>query len=163
VHWIGELLLGQFLDNEVAAVIDARYMWLIEGVVDIYKIATDDLGIENAEHDIAGKVLIWAYIIRTEKLCDKDCRNMVLNLYSKTSGLTFEDKDFEIFILKIFRDSVWSETKSLTYSLLNILYSEFLLKDSDPIAPDMIEQYKQARSDIALRVEEINNFLDTIE
>jgi hypothetical protein len=163
VHWRGELLLGQFLDNEVAAVIDARYMWLIEGVVDIYKIATDDLGIENAEHDIAGKVLIWAYIIRTEKLCDKDCRNMVLNLYSKTSGLTFEDKDFEIFILKIFRDSVWSETKSLTYSLLNILYSEFLLKDSDPIAPDMIEQYKQARSDIALRVEEINNFLDTIE
>ena len=163
MHWIGELLLGQFLDNEVAAVIDARYMWLIEGVVDIYKIATDDLGIENAEHDIAGKVLIWAYIIRTEKLCDKDCRNMVLNLYSKTSGLTFEDKDFEIFILKIFRDSVWSETKSLTYSLLNILYSEFLLKDSDPIAPDMIEQYKQARSDIALRVEEINNFLDTIE
>lgn len=163
MHWRGELLLGQFLDNEVAAVIDARYMWLIEGVVDIYKIATDDLGIENAEHDIAGKVLIWAYIIRTEKLCDKDCRNMVLNLYSKTSGLTFEDKDFEIFILKIFRDSVWSETKSLTYSLLNILYSEFLLKDSDPIAPDMIEQYKQARSDIALRVEEINNFLDTIE
>ena len=157
------MLLGQFLDNEVAAVIDARYMWLIEGVVDIYKIATDDLGIENAKHDIAGKVLIWAYIIRTEKLCDKDCRNMVLNLYSKTSGLTFEDKDFEIFILKIFRDSVWSETKSLTYSLLNILYSEFLLKDSDPIAPDMIEQYKQARSDIALRVEEINNFLDTIE
>ena len=119
MHWRGELLLGQFLDNEVAAVIDARYMWLIEGVVDIYKIATDDLGIENAEHDIAGKVLIWAYIIRTEKLCDKDCRNMVLNLYSKTSGLTFEDKDFEIFILKIFRDSVWSETKSLTYSLLN--------------------------------------------
>ena len=163
MHWRGELLLGQFLDNEVAAVIDARYMWLIEGVVDIYKIATDDLGIENAEHDLAGGVLIWAYIIRTEKLCDKDCRNMVLNLYSKTSGLTFEDKDFEIFILKIFRDSVWSETKSLTYSLLNILYSEFLLKDSDPIAPDMIEQYKQARSDIALRVEEINNFLDTIE
>ena len=163
MHWRGELLLGQFLDNEVAAVIDARYMWLIEGVVDIYKIATDDLGIENAEHDIAGKVLIWAYIIRTEKLCDKDCRNMVLNLYSKTGGLTFEDKDFEIFTLKIFRDSVWSETKSLTYSLLNILYSEFLLKDSDPIAPDMIEQYKQARSDIALRVEEINNFLDTIE
>lgn len=163
MHWRGELLLGQFLDNEVAAVIDARYMWLIEGVVDIYKIATDDLGIENAEHDIAGKVLIWAYIIRTEKLCDKDCRNMVLNLYSKTSGLTFEDKDFEIFTLKIFRDSVWSEIKSLTYSLLNILYSEFLLKDSAPIAPDMIEQYKQARSDIALRVEEINNFLDTIE
>ena len=163
MHWRGELLLGQFLDNEVAAVIDARYMWLIEGVVDIYKIATDDLGIENAEHDIAGKVLIWAYIIRTEKLCDKDCRNMVLNLYSKMGGLTFEDKDFEIFTLKIFRDSVWSETKSLTYSLLNILYSEFLLKDSDPIAPDMIEQYKQARSDIALRVEEINNFLDTIE
>ena len=160
MHWRGELLLGQFLDNEVAAVIDTRYIWLIEGVVDIYKIATDDLGIEN---DIAGKVLIWAYIIRTKKLCDKDCRNMVLNLYSKTSGLTFEDKDFEIFILKIFRDSVWSETKSLTYSLLNILYSEFLLKDSDPIAPDMIEQYKQARSDIALRVEEINNFLDTIE
>lgn len=157
------MLLGQFLDNEVAAVIDTRYIWLIEGVVDIYKIATDDLGIEKAEHDIAGKVLIWAYIIRTKKLCDKDCRNMVLNLYSKTSGLTFEDKDFEIFILKIFRDSVWSETKSLTYSLLNILYSEFLLKDSDPIAPDMIEQYKQVRSDIALRVEEINNFLDTIE
>lgn len=157
------MLLGQFLDNEVAAVIDTRYIWLIEGVVDIYKIATDDLGIENAEHDIAGKVLIWAYIIRTKKLCDKDCRNMVLNLYSKTSGLTFEDKDFEIFILKIFRDSVWSETKSLTYSLLNILYSEFLLKDSDPIAPDMVEQYNKARSDIALRVEEINNFLDTIE
>lgn len=88
---------------------------------------------------------------------------MVLNLYSKTGGLTFEDKDFEIFILKIFRDSVWSEIKSLTYSLLNILYSEFLLKDSDPIAPDMIEQYNKARSDIALRVEEINNFLDTIE
>ncbi len=163
MHWRGELLLGQFLDNEVAAVIDTRYIWLIEGVVDIYKIATDDLGIENAEHDIAGKVLIWAYIIRTKKLCDKDCRNMVLNLYSKTSGLTFEDKDFEIFILKIFRDSVWSETKSLTYSLLNILYSEFLLKDSDPIAPDMVEQYNKARSDIALRVEEINNFLDTIE
>lgn len=163
MYWRGELLLGQFLDNEVAAVIDARYMWLIERVVDIYKIATDDLGIENAEHDIAGKVLIWAYIIRTEKLCDKDCRNMVLNLYSKTGGLTFEDKDFEIFTLKIFRDSVWSEIKSLTYSLLNILYSEFLLKDSAPIAPDMIEQYKQARSDIALRVEEINNFLDTIE
>ena len=156
-------MLGQFLDNEVAVVIDARYMWLIEGVVDIYKIATDDLGIENAEHDIAGKVLIWAYIIRTKKLCDKDCRNMVLNLYSKTSGLTFEDKDFEIFTLKIFRDSVWSEIKSLTYSLLNILYSEFLLKDSDLIAPDMIEQYNKARSDIALRVEEINNFLDTIE
>lgn len=57
MYWRGELLLGQFLDNEVAAVIDARYMWLIEGVVDIYKIATDDLGIENAEHDIAGKVL----------------------------------------------------------------------------------------------------------
>ena len=163
MYWRGELLLGQFLDNEVAAVIDARYMWLIEGVVDIYKIATDDLGIENAEHDIAGKVLIWAYIIRTEKLCDKDCRNMVLNLYSKTGGLTFEDKDFEIFTLKIFRDSVWSEIKSLTYSLLNILYSEFLLKDSAPIAPDMIEQYNKARSDIALRVEEINNFLDTIE
>ena len=163
MYWRGELLLGQFLDNEVAAVIDARYMWLIEGMVDIYKIATDDLGIENAEHDIAEKVLIWAYIIKTEKLCDKDCRNMVLNLYSKTGGLTFEDKDFEIFTLKIFRDSVWSETKSLTYSLLNILYSEFLLKDSTPIAPDMIEQYNKARSDIALKVEEINNFLDTIE
>ena len=85
MHWRGELLLGQFLDNEVAAVIDTRYIWLIEGVVDIYKIATDDLDIENAEHDIAGKVLIWAYIIRTKKLCDKDCRNIVLNLYSKTS------------------------------------------------------------------------------
>ena len=30
MHWRGELLLGQFLDNEVAAVIDTRYIWLID-------------------------------------------------------------------------------------------------------------------------------------
>ena len=149
--------VGVDFDSKVI-VADKKYSGLINALVGMVTMLGNGSNEKIPEDYLTGMIFIWVHIIRTNRLSDDDCRDMILKYYEYIHKYTIETIDSEQIVLKAFED-IWGGIKTTTHNILNTFYSGIILQSDDPDAKDILKVFNQAKNDLALRIEEMDNYI----